>query len=108
MKFICPRCRGELKPHGQDQLWCEEDALTFQRVDGIWRFLSPERKEYYARFIKEYETVRHLEGRFSADAAYYRALPFQDLSGRFRGDWNIRAASFRRLLKILQGKKNRM
>ena len=101
MKLICPRCQGELKTEAPDQLRCERDALLFRRVDGIWRFLLPERESHYARFISDYETVRRSEGRFSADAAYYRALPFADLSGRFSADWKIRAASFRLLEKIL-------
>jgi len=104
MNLICPRCRGELTFEAPDQLRCGKDALSFHRVDGIWRFILPERESHYARFITDYETVRRFEGRFSADAAYYRALPFQDLSGRFSSDWKIRAASFNALQKILSAK----
>lgn len=101
MKLICPRCKGELTVAAPNQLRCEKDALTFHQIDGIWRFLLPERESHYAGFIKNYETIRRLEGRFSADAAYYRNLPFKDLSGRFSADWKIRAASFRVLQKLL-------
>lgn len=101
MNLICPRCKGELTLEAPDQFQCPRDALVFRQVDGVWRFLLPERESNYARFITDYETVRHAEGRFSADASYYRALPFEDLSGRFSSDWKIRAASFRALTKIL-------
>jgi len=73
---------------------CLADGLRFERVDGIWRFLLPERQAYYAQFIAEYETVRRGEGRGSRSANYYRALPYRDLSGRMSDDWRIRAASF--------------
>lgn len=100
MKLICPRCKGELISEAPDQLRCEKEALVFRQVEGIWRFLLPERESHYARFIMDYEAVRRFEGRFSADAAYYRALPFADLSGRFSADWKIRAASFRALTRL--------
>jgi SAM-dependent methyltransferase len=47
-----------------------------------------------AQFAREYTTVRRAEGWGSADGAYYRALPFQDLTGRFPGIWRIRAKSY--------------
>ena len=47
-----------------------------------------------AKFKREYTTVRRAEGWGSADAAYYRALPYRDLSGRFPHIWRIRARSY--------------
>lgn len=101
MKFICPRCHADLQEISDLELLCKPDNLVFKKENGIWKFLPPERESYYQRFISDYEMVRHLEGRFSADASYYRALPFQDLSGKFPADWRIRAASFLALQKIL-------
>ena len=69
----------------------------YYRQDGIWRFLLPERQAALAPFMRDYETIRRGEGRGDSGAAYYRALPFRDLSGRFESDWRIRAASFRAL-----------
>ncbi|MBK9207741.1 MAG: class I SAM-dependent methyltransferase [Anaerolineales bacterium] len=83
------------------ELFCARDNLLFKQEDGIWRFLLPERESHYARFIRDYETVRRFEGRFSPDASYYRALPFKDTSRKFSADWKIRAASFGALQKIL-------
>jgi SAM-dependent methyltransferase len=53
-----------------------------------------QRSEVRARFAREYATVRRAEGWGSRDAAYYRALPYSDLSGRFERIWRIRARSF--------------
>ncbi|MDQ6671713.1 MAG: class I SAM-dependent methyltransferase [Chloroflexota bacterium] len=47
-----------------------------------------------AQFAREYRTVRRAEGWGSPDGAYYRALPFHDLTGRFPHIWRIRARSY--------------
>ena len=47
------------------------------------------------RFLEDYRIIRGAEGRGSPEAAYYRALPYQDLSGRNSAQWNIRAKSYR-------------
>jgi ubiquinone/menaquinone biosynthesis C-methylase UbiE len=101
MKFLCPRCHGPLQRTSEHELRCATDGLLFQQVDGIWKFLLPERESHYARFINDYEKIRHLEGRQSKDSNYYRSLPFQDLSGRFSADWRIRAASYKMLERIV-------
>jgi len=97
--FACPRCRAPLEPGDDATLRCPHDGLQFRRIDGIWRFLLPEREAYFTRFIHDYETVRRAEGRGSPDAAYYHALPYRDLNGRMSADWRIRAASFDLLVK---------
>jgi len=97
--FICPRCRTKLERITPDRFTCPKDGLDFWNVDGIWRFLLPESEAHYSRFIADYETVRREEGRGSPSANYYRALPFKDLTGRFKTDWRIRARSFDMLVK---------
>ncbi len=62
---------------------------------GIWKALSAEREKYFSRFIEDYQVIRAAEGRGSNSAAYYLALPYRDHSGRNRGQWAIRARSFR-------------
>jgi SAM-dependent methyltransferase len=47
-----------------------------------------------AQFTREYTAVRRAEGWGSSDRAYYQALPFRDLTGRFPGIWRIRARSY--------------
>ena len=97
--FACPRCRTKLELKASDRVTCPRDGLEFWNVDGIWRFLLPESEAHYSRFIADYESVRRSEGRGSTSAAYYRALPFKDQSGRYRADWAIRARSFNVLVK---------
>ncbi len=96
--FACPVCRGELEVVGPEELRCPAEGTSYRRVDGIWRFLPPERLAYFGRFVKEYEAVRLAEGRCSDDPAYYRSLPFRDLTGRHSANWRIRARSFETLL----------
>jgi len=47
-----------------------------------------------AQFVREYRTVRRAEGWGSADPAYYVALPYRDLTGRYPEIWRIRARSY--------------
>src|SRR5271163_3708142 len=47
------------------------------------------------RFLEDYRTIRGAEGRGSQEAAYYRALPYQDLSGKNSAQWTIRGKSYR-------------
>ena len=51
-----------------------------------------------AQFVREYRHVRRAEGWGSNDPAYYRALPYRDLSGRHRQVWRVRATSYTTLL----------
>lgn len=46
------------------------------------------------RFLQEYIMIRHAEGRGSEESAYYRALPYQDLSGKNTAQWQIRARTY--------------
>ncbi|HEY9126961.1 MAG TPA: class I SAM-dependent methyltransferase [Acidobacteriaceae bacterium] len=61
---------------------------------GVWRALPVERATYYARFIRDYESVRSAEGRGSTDSGYYLKLPFVDRSDRNAGQWKIRARTY--------------
>ena len=97
-QFACPVCRTPLLKEEETGFVCPADGRIYPCVDGIWRFLPPERAAHYARFVREYETVRLAEGRQSDDPAYYRALPFRDLSGRLAAMWRERARTFALLL----------
>jgi SAM-dependent methyltransferase len=117
LRFVCPACGSELEAagtadsaaaEGVEELRCPADGHRYGRINGIWRFLPPDRAAYFSRFMEEYETVRKAEGRGSEDPSYYRALPFQDLTGRYSDNWRIRAASFRvfeeRVLRPAEGR----
>jgi SAM-dependent methyltransferase len=94
LQFACPLCRAPLIPLDAERQRCPADGTIYERCAGVWHFLTPDRQEYYAPFMREYQIVRQAEGRGSTTADYYRALPFADLSGRFTTDWQIRARSF--------------
>ena len=46
------------------------------------------------QFLEDYSKIRAAEGRGSEDSAYYRALPFADLTGHNSAQWRIRARTF--------------
>jgi SAM-dependent methyltransferase/uncharacterized protein YbaR (Trm112 family) len=95
--LACPRCRVPLPPTTGRSLTCANDGLVFREIDGIWRFLLPERLAHLGQFVEEYEQVRQAEGWGGSDAAYYHSLPFVDRSGRYAAIWRIRAQSYRAL-----------
>ncbi len=96
--FACPVDRSALTQLDPDILICPAHQAVYPRKAGIWRFLPPELGNPFQKFMQEYEVVRTAEGRGGGDPAYYRALPYRDLSGRFQHDWDIRTHSFRTLL----------
>lgn len=97
--WACPACGTALTGHGADQLICPQEGAVYRRVDGVWRMLPAGKAERYARFVEEYDTVRQGEQWGSEREAYYRALPYRDLSGRHPRIWKVRATSYRVLLK---------
>jgi SAM-dependent methyltransferase len=46
------------------------------------------------QFLRDYGKIRQAEGRGSDDPAYYRALPFRDLTGQNKAQWAIRARTW--------------
>ncbi len=98
-QFACPICQTTLQRERESTFICPQDGRIYTETNGIWHFLPPERSQFYAQFVQEYETIRLAEGRQSGDAAYYRALPYQDLSGKMTTMWAIRAQTFALLLK---------
>ena len=62
-----------------------------------------ESSQLRACFLEQYRQVRHAEGRGSQDPAYYRALPYADLSGKNSAMWAMRARTYRSFEKILRG-----
>ncbi|OGG53437.1 MAG: hypothetical protein A3F84_12680 [Candidatus Handelsmanbacteria bacterium RIFCSPLOWO2_12_FULL_64_10] len=100
--LACPRCLGPLRQEAE-ALACPADGLTFARRAGICDLIDPARRKVLYPFTSHYAAVRRAEGWGSADPAYYAALPFQDLTGRFPDLWRIRARSFRCLRQLLGG-----
>lgn len=101
LAFVCPVCNGPLEARSGDRLRCPGDGFEVAREGGIWRFLAPEGAAELDRFLADYRRLRQDEGWGADDPAYYRALPFRDLTGRHPEIWRIRAASYRRLSERL-------
>jgi SAM-dependent methyltransferase len=59
-------------------------------VDGIHRFLPPERLAHYEPFLRDYTAVRLAEGRGTGDAGYFRRLPEPTPGGPIEWQWNLR------------------
>ena len=76
----------------------DPDGDTYYRSDGIWRMIRGPRYDEVEAFALAYSRVRHAEGRGSDDSAYYRELPYKDLSGRLSDQWASRARSYDRFL----------
>lgn len=84
---MCPECRA---PAQVDEV-CE-CGFRLTREGGILRALPESRRQRFAKFIDDYKTIRHAEGRGSTETAYYRALPFAE--GHHAYQWRIRARTF--------------
>jgi ubiquinone/menaquinone biosynthesis C-methylase UbiE len=92
VEVICCECGSGLGPLREVVCGC---GSRLRVEGGILRAIAPGRRAYYAKFLDDYAAIRHAEGRGSEDPAYYRALPFADLSGRNLAQWRIRAATYR-------------
>jgi SAM-dependent methyltransferase len=99
LRWVCPSCGAPLEHTDTETLHCAAERCDFRLEDGIWHLLPADREAEFDRFLREYRTIRHGEGRGSDDSAYYRALPFRDLSSRHGHEWRIRARSHRYLLR---------
>jgi SAM-dependent methyltransferase len=99
LRFACPSCRGALEQAGSDEWRCPADALAFARVDGIWRFLPPDRAAVFAPFLCDYTAIREAEGYGYDDPARYQRLPQADPADPLAWQWRMRAASFASLRK---------
>lgn len=68
--------------------------MSYCRVDGIWRFLPPERAAYFASFLRDYTAIRNAEGHGSDDPARYHKLPEVELGDPLAWQWRMRTRSF--------------
>lgn len=113
IRLRCPHCAAAAAPIEdrddatlEDALRCQSCFLRIAKTSGVWRMLTPEQEVRFASFIKDYEFIRHKEGRGSDDPAFYLALPYADLTGNFSDQWRIRARSFRYIERKLLPRLN--
>lgn len=89
----CPSCGAAL--HALD---CPHCSFQMRVSHGIVHALPPDIEAHYARFVRDYESIRAAEGRGSEDDNFYLGLPYTDSTGRNQDQWRIRARSFDCLL----------
>lgn len=97
-RFTCPECETPLGAAADDRLDCATCGRSYERVDRVWRFLVPERRERLEPFAAQYRLVREKEGRRPATASYYRGLPSVPPDDPHAREWRIRQETFHHLL----------
>jgi SAM-dependent methyltransferase/uncharacterized protein YbaR (Trm112 family) len=98
IELSCPMCRGEVQEL-DDGYRCRSCVAVYRCIDGIFRFLPPERVEQFSSFLHDYTTVRVAEGRGSIDPAFFRRLPDYPSGGPLAGQWRMRQRSWAALRK---------
>jgi SAM-dependent methyltransferase len=110
----CPACTTHLASmayhalgQGHEAIGCRACSAIMAQDQGIWLALAQDRREYFARFIQDYETVRKAEGRGSDDPQFYLSLPYSDHTERNSWQWAIRARTYkhieRKILPFIKG-----
>jgi SAM-dependent methyltransferase len=104
LKLACSYCGGDagtLNGSVPAQFTCSACRREMPYRDGILCALPPDRSNYYQPFLADYTAIRNAEGRGSEDAAFYRSLPFVDLTGNNAWQWQIRSRTYRYLVSRL-------
>jgi len=76
---VCGTCGTESVLHPfatSGNVDCTRCSFQMAEENGIWQAIAPDRVQYFAKFVSEYEHVRKAEGRGSATSEYYLELPF--------------------------------
>jgi 2-polyprenyl-3-methyl-5-hydroxy-6-metoxy-1,4-benzoquinol methylase len=96
--FVCPECRTDLAEAGAERFACGQCERSFERRDGVWRFLTTDRGARLEPFIRQYRIVRQSEGRRPAVPDYYRRLPTVAPGDPHATEWLIRRETYHHLL----------
>jgi SAM-dependent methyltransferase len=80
---------------------CDNCGHAIVRSNGVWQMLSRRQRLRLGTFLRDYEEIRRSEGRGSHHPAFYLALPYADLTGKFTDQWRIRGRSYRFLERHL-------
>jgi SAM-dependent methyltransferase len=100
IELACPVCRAELES-GADGWTCLGCAAEYALLDGIGRFLPPDRAAHYEAFLRDYTTVRMAEGRGHENPSYFRRLPEPTEGDPLSAQWAMRAKSWSVLQRLL-------
>jgi ubiquinone/menaquinone biosynthesis C-methylase UbiE len=74
---------------------CADCGVTYQKVDDVWRCVTPERQALIDRFLADYTMIRRAEGRGSNTAAHYIALPNPTPGDPLEWQWKMRSITWR-------------
>jgi SAM-dependent methyltransferase len=99
-EFACPECRLPCHLEPPDGFACSACKRLFPYSDGIYRFLTPQRKAAAAPFEEQYRVVRLRDGHRFDRIERLRALPDVPPADANAGEWSIRKASLARLMGI--------
>jgi SAM-dependent methyltransferase len=99
--LACNAPLGALTLKGEDasSYDCSRCRHKMVRTNGIWHSVPAARLAYFSHFIDDYQQIRAAEGRGSLDSEFYRQLPYKDVSGKNRWQWQIRARTYDHLRK---------
>ncbi len=100
-RFACPECGAALDDEQTpDSRTCVCCARTYERRDGVWRFLTPDRATRLAPFLAQYCDVRGRDGhRRSLPAEHYRTLPSVPRNDPQADEWIVRRETYHHLLQ---------
>jgi ubiquinone/menaquinone biosynthesis C-methylase UbiE/uncharacterized protein YbaR (Trm112 family) len=96
--LACPKCQADLGPlSARTQaaaVACERCGNHYSCIDGIWRFLPPDRLAVLQPFLRDYTSIRLAEGRGSKEKDFYLKLPSCDPAHPIARQWEIRKHTF--------------
>lgn len=93
-RFVCPECRTAATEETSGGFACPSCGQSFERRDGIYRFLNRARSEAAAPFLRQYRVVRERDGYRETAPEYYRMLPVVAPTDRRAAEWRIRRESY--------------
>ena len=102
-RFACPECGAALEDECEsDRRSCPYCAQTYERRDGVWRFLTPGRAARLEPFLQQYRAVRDRDGhRRHMPAEHYRTLPSVPRSDPQAAEWLMRRETYHHLLQCV-------
>ena len=98
-RLACPECREPVRQDGPIGFVCPVCVFEFERLRGVYCFLTRQRAQAAAPFLRQYRLVREREGYRSATPDYYRMLPSVPPDDPHASEWRLRRESYTRLLQ---------
>jgi len=95
-RLACPKCQSDLGTLSAQMqaAACERCGNHYSCIDGIWRFLPPDRLAVLEPFLRDYTAIRLAEGRGSKSPDFYLKLPSCDPGHPIAWQWAIHKNTF--------------